>query len=116
MHAFSVVEDGGVRISQIRFLGGRIILDITVVYSLSSSLNPQYISISVALKFYARGRLGKKCPVWLLGRKMVTIRRLGKMEWTDSLQAKEGTLARDTLENGDVSAPPKAALLSGERG
>ena len=62
MHAFSVVEDGRARISQIRFLGGKIILDIAVVYSLSNSLNPQYISISVALKIHARGRLGKKCP------------------------------------------------------
>lgn len=45
---------------------------------------------------------------------MLIIRRLGKMEFTDSLQAKEGTLARDTLENGDVSALSKAAQLRGE--
>lgn len=44
------------------------------------------------------------------------IRRLGKERLIDGLPAKEGILARDTLDNGDVSAQPKATQPRGERG
>lgn len=41
------------------------------------------------------------CLIWLLGKRMVMIRRLGKARLIDGLQAKEGILARDTLKNGE---------------
>ena len=44
------------------------------------------------------------------------IRRLGKTGLTDGLKAKEGVLARHTLENGEVPACPKGAQSRGEQG
>lgn len=82
----------------------------------TASVHEEMYSISVVLKLYARGRLGTKCLKWLLGRRMVMIRRLGKTGLTDGLKAKEGVLARHTLENGEVPACPKGAQSRGEQG
>lgn len=75
MHAFSVVEDGRARISQIRFLGGEIILDVAVVYSLSNSLNSQYIC---GISILCKGAIRKKVPGMAFGEKDVNNKKIGK--------------------------------------